>query len=154
MTKRLLLLMAVAMLLTSAAPTYATYWGNNNWGDHSWGDWGDDWRPKDDEPKDEHECKWDDWFDGWDDKVWTLPDRDGNWGDRNWFNNDNKEWEWPSKDEIKEWLENHDWKDDWRDGGGEWHCDHHDDPIPEPATAGLAFMGMGALIAATRRRRK
>ena len=162
MTKRLLLLMAMTVVLSSAAPTFATNWGGNwgggDWGNHDWGnhDWGNDWWPKDDKPKDEYECKWDEWFDSWDDIVWTRRwDNDNSklLGDRNWWKNDNNNKNWPSRDEIKEWLEHHEWK---KDGyhSGKWHCKPHEDPIPEPATAGLALMGMGALIAATRRRRK
>ncbi len=145
MTKRLVLLMAVAMLLSSAAPTYATNWGD--WGGGWDIDWNTDWWPKDDEPRDKPECDWDDWFD---DISWTRSERENNWGDHNWWENKD-DWNLPSHDEIKEWLENHDWKD-WK--GGEWHCKPHEDPIPEPATAGLAFMSVGALALATRRRRK
>lgn len=152
--KRLLLLMAVAMLLSAAAPTFATNWGHNNWNNdwnNDWDhDWDNDWWNHDDEPKqEEKECDWDDWFDDWGAKLWACNGDLGQLADSNWWENKR---DWPSQDEVDDWFGDHEWKSN-RRGGGKWHC-KHEDPIPEPATAGLAFMGMGALIAATRRRRK
>lgn len=71
-----------------------------------------------------------------------------------------REWnhDWPSRPEIKEWLSKKDWPKEWpkewpKDGHHKWdgRCDN---PVPEPATAGLSLMGLAALGAVTRRRRK
>lgn len=74
-------------------------------------------------------------------------------------NRSNKSWDnnkdWPKFD----WQDNN-WpkfdfpKNDWPKGHEHTrHCGHKDNPVPEPATAGLAFMGLGALSLATRRRK-
>jgi hypothetical protein len=60
------------------------------------------------------------------------------------------EYDWPKND----WPE-YEWpKNDWPKGHecNRW-CGCKENPVPEPATAGLAFMGLGALAFATRRRK-
>ncbi len=75
--------------------------------------------------------------------------------DREWDNDWDWDWdrdidrEWPDRGDIKEWLEGKDWTRD----GHDWGSCGNDNPVPEPATAGLAFMGLGALIVATCRRK-
>ncbi len=177
MNNRVLLVMATACVFAFASPSYATFWNShnggggfnwsgNNWSNHSWNDGGDrdnkrtNWRSND--------CDWAfDW--DWDcddrDDRWCDDDRDDDcddnsdrWCDDNWFDCDDKQWDfncdWDRKDcDDKDWSWDWDCDRDWKD------CDDRqpprcDNPVPEPATAGLAFMGMGALVAATRRRRK
>lgn len=67
----------------------------------------------------------------------------------NWDNLKDPECDWHDFD-LKDYLHNIDWKG----GDFKWHCEKPgEDPVPEPATAGLAFMGLGALAFATRRRK-
>ena len=62
------------------------------------------------------------------------------WPQYEWPTNDWPQYEWPTNDWPKEHVHT------------KW-CGHNDNPVPEPATAGLAFMGLGALAFATRRRK-
>ncbi len=65
-------------------------------------------------------------------------DRDRDW-DCGW------DWDW-------DWNCDWDWDCDW-----DWGCQPEpqcDNPVPEPATAGLSMLGLGALATAVRRRRK
>ncbi len=67
------------------------------------------------------------------------------WGQWNQWQNDSNDW--------------NDWGNDWKDDNcpPTWNdCDPEpcDNPVPEPATAGLSLMGLSALAVATRRRRK
>ncbi len=62
----------------------------------------------------------------------------GNYDQNDYWDNNNNDWpdyDWPRGHECTRW------------------CDHNDNPVPEPATAGLALMSLGALGFATRRRK-
>lgn len=82
------------------------------------------------------------------------------------WNHDKPDWnfDWP-KSQDHNWDHDWDWDQDqdhdWPDwgGSGDWPghgnwCRPKDNPVPEPATAGLSLMGLAALGAVTRRRRK
>ena len=112
--KRICLLAALALVLTSATPTYAKNWGGkrDRGNTSSWN------LPN---------------FDNWD-----FPDID--WDDFQWPDFSDEDWcdkDWDWCDKLDDW--------DW--------CDDDENPVPEPATAGLALMSLGALGVATRRRR-
>jgi len=95
--------------------------------------------------------------------YWRNGHRDFRWSN---YSNDDCDWGWnwdwdyrcdsnDSGDDqddagysFGDWLNNWDW--DWYDCKPK----KDDNPVPEPATAGLALMSLGALTAATRRRRK
>lgn len=91
--------------------------------------------------------------------FWNNNKRDRNF---DWSGQQDKQWdhdwdcdtdhEWPNLSQIKDWLENKDWSRGSHDWDG-W-CNKSDNPVPEPATAGLSLMGLAALGVATRRRRK
>jgi hypothetical protein len=67
-------------------------------------------------------------------------DKLNDWPEYDWPKNDWPEYEWPKND----WPKGHECN--------RW-CGCKENPVPEPATAGLAFMGLGALAFATRRRK-
>ena len=116
MIKRVLFVMAAAMVFSAATPSYATFWSSHS----SYRNYSFSFNSNDCEQND---C-------------------DDNYS---WFH-----CEEPQQEEC-DWSFN--WDCDW-----DFDCDEPqepcDNPVPEPATAGLAFMSLGALTAAVRRRRK
>ena len=170
MINRVLPMIAAAIVFAVASPSYATFWGgqhggnkwsnNNNWSNSDWnrgGDWGKKksknrtWGFNLDNLCNDEGDRWCD-----DDRDKKKGRKDNRWCDDNWFDCDDNKWDcgwdWKDCDDRKwSWSWDCDW--DWND------CDDRepprcDNPVPEPATAGLAFMGVGALVAATRRRRQ
>ena len=178
MINRAFLMIAAAIVFAVASPSYATFWGGhhggNNWSNNNNNDWSNkdwsnnDWRRGGDKDNKkskkrdrvfkfilDNDC--DDQDDRWcdDDRDNKRSRKDNRRCDDNWFDCDDQKWDvkcdWDFDCDDKDWSRDCDW--DWKD------CDDRkpprcDNPVPEPATAGLAFMGVGALVAATRRRRK
>lgn len=179
MINRAFLVIAAGFVFAFASPSYATYWSSYRGGDgynnrsgenHNWNKRDRDGdRDRQRSNKRSNKWSWDcDWVIEWDRDC----DDEGNrWGDKDrnrrnrdrdsrcndsWFDCEDKQWDincdWDWKDcDDRKWSWDCDW--DWKDCRDRKppRCDN---PVPEPATAGLACMGMGALTALTRRRRK
>lgn len=130
MMNRVLLLLAMGLVCTFATPSYATFWNSHNRSRNF------QWSGQ----NDNQNCDWDrDWNRDrdCDDRDWDR-DRDCDW-DRDRDCDDNR-WDCDDKD--------------WNDCKPRKRRTKCDNPVPEPATAGLSIMGLGALAAAVRRRRK
>ena len=128
MIKRVLLVMAAALVFSAATPSYATFYNHNS-----------------------HRNSRHSSFNSF--RGFNFNFNDCDWGYQQNDCDDNQSWfdcDPPKQDDC-DWSFN--WDCDW-----DFDCDEPqepcDNPVPEPATAGLAFMSLGALTAAVRRRRK
>ncbi len=132
MFKRVLLVIAAALVFSTATPSYATFWSQNSlFGFRGFTGSG----------QDSHDDQ-------------NQNGRFYSFNNYSWYGFDSRD---DGHDQSQE--ENQYSFNDWSWGYGHDDCRDdqpptHDNPVPEPATAGLAFMSLGALTAAVRRRRK
>jgi PEP-CTERM motif-containing protein len=160
MTNRVLLLLVAGFVFTFASPSYATFWKSQGgsrsfgWSGQNEGSQRDcdrdrsrdrvrlDWSRLvcDQDQQPQQQCD-----DNRRDR-WNNDNRRDGWGD--WCDNDRER---PEECKVPDWN----WGDgkDWGDCKPRKCRPKCDNPVPEPATAGLSLMGLGGLIAAIRRRR-